>query len=226
MIVLALDTATEACSAALWVDGEVVQRLEVAPRRHGELILGMLEAVLAEAGVARSAVEVIAFGRGPGAFTGVRIGVATAQAVALGLDRSVVAVSNLAALAQGHWRETGGERVLAAIDARMGEIYAGCYAIESGLAVARTEEAVLKPQDWRPPHGPWQGAGTGWSSYPEVLAALPGVKVEVVAGERLPQARDIAVLGAALATAGEAVDPGEAMPVYLRDQVAKRKIDT
>jgi len=141
MKLLAFETATEACSVAVWIDGEVIERFEIAPRRHAELALPWADAVLAEAGIAKSAIDAIAVGRGPGAFTGVRLAIAVAQGVALALDRPIVPVSTLAALAlQG-----GAPRVLAAIDARMGEVYAAAFRCDNGDAVLRDAERVVAP---------------------------------------------------------------------------------
>src|SRR5215475_1096438 len=123
---LAIETATEACSAALLVGGDVIERSEIAPRRHAELILPMIESLLAEAGLSRRQIDGIAVGRGPGAFTGVRLAISVAQGIALGLDVPVVPVSSLAALAQDVPRELPAP-ILAVIDARMGAVYAGAF---------------------------------------------------------------------------------------------------
>ena len=135
MKLLAFETATEACSVALWIDGDVRERFELAPRRHAELSLPWAEQLLAEAGIAKSQLDAIAVGRGPGAFTGVRLAIAIAQGIALALDRPVVPVSTLAALAM----QSPGERILAAIDARMGEVYLG--GVRSAMATAWSRSA-------------------------------------------------------------------------------------
>src|SRR5690606_41346453 len=126
---LALDTATEACSVALLHEGRVLSRYEVAPRLHAQRLLPMVQEVLDEAGIAIAALDAIAFGRGPGAFTGVRIAIGVVQGLAFALDRPVLPVSNLAVLAQRAHRESGASQVAAAIDARMDEIYWGCFAL-------------------------------------------------------------------------------------------------
>ena len=138
MKLLAFETATEACSVAVWVDGEVCERFEIAPRRHAELALPWADEMLAQAGVARTALDAIAVGRGPGAFTGVRLAIALAQGVALALDRPIVPVSTLAALAL----QARAPRVLAAIDARMGEVYAAAFRCEGDNAFALDAERV------------------------------------------------------------------------------------
>src|SRR5437868_8019064 len=133
---IAIETSTECCSAALLRDGALIERSELAPRRHAELILPMIESLLNEAGVSRRQLDAIAVGRGPGAFTGVRLAISVAQGLALALDIPVVPVSSLAALAQDANTKEG-ETVLAVIDARMGEIYSGCFSRgASGLVEA------------------------------------------------------------------------------------------
>lgn len=138
---LAFETATEACSVAVWNDGEVLERYELAPRRHAELALPWADALLAEAGVAKSQLDAIAVGRGPGAFTGVRLAVGIAQGIALALDRPVLPVSTLAALAM----RAGAGRVVAAIDARMGEVYVGAFQRDGDSMVALDAERVPSP---------------------------------------------------------------------------------
>ena len=161
MRLLAFETSTEACSVAIYVDGEVHERFAVVPRRHAELSLPWAEAVLAEAGVARSQLDAIAVGRGPGAFTGVRLAIAMAQGIALALDRPLVPVSTLAALAL----QAGGERRLAAIDARMGEVYLGAFARSADGLSALSEEVVVKPGAADLPAGAgWHGVGTGFDA--------------------------------------------------------------
>ncbi len=145
MKLLALETATEACSAAVWVDGAVLERYEIAPRRHAVLILPMVEAVLAEAGLTMNQLDAIAVGRGPGAFTGVRIAIGIAQGLAFAGDLPVVPVSTLAALALGAAREMGQTRIATALDARMGEIYWGTWAVSDDGVALLGEERVCAP---------------------------------------------------------------------------------
>jgi tRNA threonylcarbamoyladenosine biosynthesis protein TsaB len=222
MQILAIDTSTEACSAALFHDGVVVQRYRLAPREHAALILTMCDEVLAEAGVARAQLDAIAFGRGPGSFTGVRIAAGVAQGLAFALDRPVVAVSTLAALAQGAVRELGWARVLAAIDARMGEVYWGAFERgPDGLVVATHSEVVAPPQRVQGTFSHTCGAGSGWQTYGEMLRETTGITEWD--GERFPQAHDVALLGAAACARGEAVAADQAIPVYLRDDVTHKK---
>ncbi|VFT08487.1 putative protease with chaperone activity [Pseudomonas aeruginosa] len=143
---LALDTSTEACSVALLHEGRALSHYEVIPRLHAQRLLPMVRDLLDEAGVALSAVDAIAFGRGPGAFTGVRIAIGVVQGLAFALQRPVLAVSDLAILAQRAYREQGAERVAAAIDARMDEVYWGCYQLQQGEMRLAGSEAVLPPE--------------------------------------------------------------------------------
>ncbi len=221
--ILAIDTATEACSAALLIGDSLLSRLEIAPRRHGRLILPMVESLLAEAGTGLAALDAIAFGRGPGAFTGLRIAASVTQALAFAVDRPVVPVSTLAAMAWGAWRERGEDRLLAAIDARMAEVYWAAYAIRDGQACRLGDESVVPPgRVVVPETGRWFGIGTAWSRYAEELhGRLPG-RLRGWAGEAFPEARYIAELARPLLDRGEVVAAADALPVYLRDDVAKR----
>ena len=220
---LAIDTSGDACSAALLAGERIEQVLETAPRRHGELILGMMQQVLEAAGTRLDALDAIAFARGPGSFTGVRIAVAVAQGAAFGAGLPLVPISTLAAIAQGAFRRSGERRLLVALDARMGEVYWGCFEIdESGLAVARGEERVCPPEAVEAPHGDgWLGVGPGWSVYGAELAARTGAVADIHAEESICEARDLLLLGAAEFAAGHTVPPELAAPVYLRDRVTR-----
>lgn len=224
MRLLAIDTATEACSVAVRTPQGVFERWVEAPREHGDRVLGMVDAALEEAGIAAADLDLIAFGRGPGAFTGVRIATALVQGMAAALDRPVVAVSTLATIAQGVHRRSGYPRVLAALDARMGEVYWGAWTLdEGGVMRAADEECVGAPSAVPLPEGSgWVGAGTGWSRYEDVLTERIGDALLTCLGHALPAARDLLPAAAAAYTAGEAVPADQALPVYLRDRVAER----
>jgi tRNA threonylcarbamoyladenosine biosynthesis protein TsaB len=218
---LALDTATEACSVALLHDGKVLSHYEVIPRLHAQKLLPMIQTMLGEAGITLSAVDAIAFGRGPGAFTGVRIAVGVVQGLAFGLDRPVLPVSNLALLAQRAYREQGARQVAAAIDARMDEVYWGCYHEVDGQMRLLGDEAVLAPELAQLPaqaSGDWFGAGTGWG-YGERL----GAKVAAHDATLLPHALDLLTLAQGAWERGEGIAADLAQPVYLRDKVATPK---
>ena len=225
MKIIAIETSTEACSAALLVDTEVSESYRVAPREHTELILPMIDSLLAEAGLERTQLDAVAFGRGPGAFTGVRIAAGVAQGIAFALDVPVTPVSTLAALAHRVWRETGHTHVMSAIDARMGEVYWGSYIIETlGKAVLLGKETVCSPDTVPIPEGErWFGAGTGWETYANALSARCTKALCGVDGQRFPHAHDVARLGATMLSSGQAVAAELALPIYLRDQVVQKK---
>lgn len=217
MKLLAFETATEACSVAVYVDGEVLERFELAPRRHAELALPWADGLLAEAGLAKSQLDAIAVGRGPGAFTGVRLAVALAQGIALALDRPVLPVSTLAALAAG----ATGERIVAAIDARMGEIYLGVFERRDGRLLALADEVVVRPDLAALPAGEgWQGVGTGFDAAAGALRDRLGRALAGADASALPRAGDVARLGALALARGEAIAPERLEPAYLRDNVA------
>lgn len=222
MNLLALDTATEACSVALWRSGhDLIERFELTPRGHALRLLPMIEDVLAEAGMRRRDLDAIAVGRGPGSFTGVRLAISVAQGIALGLDRPVLTVSSLAALALSVAADYPTATLLACIDARMGEVYVGCYRRnEAGLisrigaeAVGPADQVALAASD------DWVVVGSGWAAYPEALAARIGTPC-FADGLRYPRASMVATLAAAAFARGEGVAPELALPVYLRDKVA------
>lgn len=220
MNLLAFETATEACSVAVLVDGEVRERFEIAPRRHAELALPWAEQLLAEAGLAKSRLDAIAVGRGPGAFTGVRLAIAIAQGIALALDRPLLPVSTLAALAMGA-DAAEGDDILAAIDARMGEVYVATFRREGEAVVSTSGEVVVAPADYPPPEGGgWQGIGTGFAAADGLLPSRLQGRLASVDAAALPHAADVARLGARAFVRGEAVAPERIEPAYLRNNVA------
>lgn len=220
MKLLALDTSTEACSAALWIDGETIERFQNAPRKHSELILPMIESLLGEAGLVLNQIDAVAYGRGPGSFVGVRIAAAVTQGIAFAADLPVLPVSSLASLAQG----IGAAKVLACFDARMGEVYWAQYQCDAGSTMQlQGKEQVLAPDSVKTPddYGSWVGAGSGWKTFANVLERrLPEVQTRYP--DALPRASDAALLGAKDYSSGLAVSAEQALPVYLRDNVAKK----
>ena len=220
MNLLAIETSTEACSVALVHGDRVIARSEIAPRRHAELVLPMADSLLAEAGLGRHALDAIAVGRGPGAFTGVRLAISLAQGMALALDRPVVTVSSLAALALEAPESEGA--ILAVIDARMGEVYAAAYRRDAfGGLVALDEERVCPPEALRLPRAEgWHVVGSGWATYAGVLLERIAAPVLSERGDCYPQAEHIAELAVREFRAGHAQAPELALPVYLRDKVA------
>jgi tRNA threonylcarbamoyladenosine biosynthesis protein TsaB len=225
MKLLAIETSTIACSAALYDGAEARERFEIAPREHAGLLLPMIDELLAEAGWSRERLDVVAFGRGPGAFTGLRIAAAVAQGIAFGLALPVVPVSTLAALACGATREGRGERIIAAMDARMGEVYWGVYEQGDGDTPGLYgEERVCAPAEAVLPEGAgWFGAGDGWGAYGEVLRPRLGPRLAGWDAGLYPHARDVARLAVPIYRNGGAVSPEQALPVYLRDKVAQPK---
>ncbi len=234
---LAFETATEACSVALWIDGEVRERFEIAPRRHAELALPWADALLAEAGLARAQLDAIAVGRGPGAFTGVRLAIALAQGIALALDRPVLPVSTLATLAMRARVTTPAAgagsvasasptssplHVLAAIDARMGEIYLGAFRLEAGRPTALAAECVGAPDAVPLPDqaAGWHGVGTGLTAADGALPLRLGATLVAADPTALPRAADLACLAAQDFADGLGVAPERVEPAYLRNQVA------
>ncbi|HEH9441284.1 TPA: tRNA (adenosine(37)-N6)-threonylcarbamoyltransferase complex dimerization subunit type 1 TsaB [Aeromonas sobria] len=224
--ILAVDTATEACSAALLVGDTLFSRWEEAPRDHTRKILPMVQAVLDDAGISLSDLDAIAFGRGPGSFTGVRIGISVAQGLAFGVGVPLIGISTLAAMAQGAYRLDGAEQVLTAIDARMNEVYFGRYALIDGRMQLVGDEVVSDPAalvDARGKQaGPVTCVGTGFETYGETLSGLADELA--VSQVRFPAAEDMLPLARAAWLAGEAVPVEQATPVYLRDKVTWKKL--
>jgi tRNA threonylcarbamoyladenosine biosynthesis protein TsaB len=224
MKLLALDTATEACSAALWLDGEIISRNALTPREHAHRIIPMMDEVLEEAGLSLKELDAIAFGRGPGSFTGVRIAASLTQGAAYGTGLPVIPVSTLATLAQAAIEEQGAERILPAIDARMQEVYWAEYRRDKhGLAELIDEELVIPPAQVPLPDGnAYTGIGSGWQTYAEELGQRLDGRIAQTLPEALPDARYVAKLAAVYHERGVSLPAHQALPVYLRDQVAKK----
>ena len=220
MNLLAIETSTECCSVALLHGGALIERSELAPRRHAELVLPMAESLLAEAGLKRAQLHGIAVGRGPGAFTGVRLAISVTQGLAFALNIPVVTISSLAALAMQAPQDA--QATLAVMDARMGEVYACALRSDArGHAQALDEERVASVEDLAlPAAASWNVIGSGWDAYRDALRArLPGEPVWAK-GDAFPQARDVARLALPQFEAGDVLPPERALPVYLRDKVA------
>lgn len=217
MKILALETSTEYCSVALWQDGNITSRCELVGQRHSELLIEMLDEVLCEAGIRLAQLDGIAFGMGPGSFTGVRIACGVAQGLALGAGLPVVGVCTLQALAQA----SGHDKVVAALDARVGEIYHAAYEKRAGQWVTVCEPGLCLPQHAPQVQGPgWFGAGSGFSLYAAALEARYAGQLIGSDAQAVPQASAIAQFSAPLFNAGQGSDAAQAMPLYLRDKVA------
>jgi len=223
--VLAIDTASASCSAALLLGEHLLQRERLLERGHAEAILPMVDELLSEAAVPLTALTAIAFGRGPGAFTGVRLAASVTQGLAFGAGVPVVPVSDLQAIAQRALdTERAIERVLVCADARMHEVYRGCFERSpEGLARAVDAEEVLQPAAVRLPalwaeRRPLAGAGSGFAAYPELRS---GLTLDVILGDLLPHAAEIARLAVPEVVAGRFFQAEQALPVYLRDDVTR-----
>ncbi|MBB3184370.1 tRNA threonylcarbamoyladenosine biosynthesis protein TsaB [Halomonas fontilapidosi] len=230
-ILLALDASSSACSAALLrrregLDDELISRFAMTPREHTRRLLPMVDEVLAEAGLPASALDAVAYGRGPGSFTGLRIAAGVAQGLAFGLDRPLVGVSTLEALALGAHRRHHYRWLITALDARMGEIYVATWQCRDGVPVALTEEAVMPPAQLRVPAGhedpDWVGIGSGWRLWDQMSAEVQA-SIGLYLAEPEPEAADMARLAARAVDADEARPAHEVQPVYLRDRVAWQK---
>ena len=227
MKILAIETATEACSAALLstdeaqVAQETKLRFQLAPREHTKLILPMLDEVLAESKTALSDVDAIAFGRGPGAFTGLRIASGIAQGIALAADIPVVAVSTLSTLAQQVLKDLANDQsVFVALDARMNEVYWGEFINKEGVIALKGQEQVTSPKillEHSNTNHNVLAIGNGWEAY---LSDLPE-NITLIKGA-FPSAEHIAQLALPLFLSGKSVPPEDAQPIYIRDNVAKK----
>jgi tRNA threonylcarbamoyladenosine biosynthesis protein TsaB len=241
MKLLAVETATEACSAALIIDGVVIERYQKTQRDHTRLILPMIDGLMAEAGLRPRDLDGLAFGRGPGSFTGVRIATGIIQGIALGAELPVVPVSTLAAVAQEFFdrnraginegrhpeqpeRSHPANTAFIAMDARMGEIYWGVYQRgDQGYAELTGLERVIPAEKVEFPDLNGVGIGTGWGVYQDVLAKRLSGSLAGIETDNLPRAGAVARLGVRGFEQGLAVSVEEAMPVYLRDKVAKKE---
>jgi tRNA threonylcarbamoyladenosine biosynthesis protein TsaB len=227
--ILALDTATENCSAALWIDGNLVQRELEAERGHAELILGMIDELLRESATQLAELDAIAFGRGPGSFTGVRLAASVTQGLAFGAGVPIVPISDLRAVAQrAAGDDVASQRVLVCNDARMQEVYWACFERSpDGLMLPFGVERVNKPSDVQLPDE-WatraiNGAGRGFAAY-TVLRMNLSDRLNRIDDAVLPGAREIAILAVADVRAGRVHPPEAAVPVYIRNDVARPKM--
>ena len=233
MKLLAVETSTEACSAALYIDGIVTERFELTPKEHTRLILPMIDSLMADAGLNPRDLDALAFGRGPGSFTGVRIATGIIHGIALGAELPVVPVSTLAAIAQDFFdkgsnaiqeKQDSIDTAFVAMDARMGEIYWGVYRRDDqGYAELIGNESVTPADTIEIPELTGIGIGTGWGVYRQELSQRLDGKVVAIETDNLPRAGAVARLGARGFELGLAVDVEQAMPVYLRDKVAKKE---
>jgi len=217
MRLLAIETSTEYCSVALWQDGIVSERCELVGQKHSEVLMEMLDALLQEAGIKVKQVDGIAFGKGPGSFTGVRIACGVTQGLALGADVEVVGVCTMEALAEA----SGKDKVIAALDARMSELYLAAYEKRDGEWSVVIAPCLCKAEDAPAFIGEgWFGIGSGFAVSGVALQACYGDQLIGVDEKAVPQASAVARIAAREFAKGNAVDAALALPLYLRDKVA------
>lgn len=247
MKILALDTSTNACSVALLEgnqdDFSCIERFEIAPRQHTQLILPMIDAVLDEAAYIIKDIDILAYGRGPGAFTGVRIATGVVQAISYGAELPVAQISSLAALAQGFYQagadnglsSSDVNKVLVASDARMDELYFAAYEMSNGFMTLRDKEQLVKPEQLAALLNSsisldksWQLTGNGWLVYQEQLNSIVSHCATMICSDDInnrlfyPKATDIAYLAFNEAANNTLVNAEQVSPVYLRNNVAKK----
>ncbi len=223
MKILAIDTATEACSVALNLDGKIKEIFELIPRQHTERVLPMVDELLLAAGLELKQLDALAFNRGPGSFTGVRVATSVVQGLGFSSNLPVIGVSSLAALAQQAVREHGASRVFASIDARMNEIYWAAYEVsDSGLQLIGDEQ-VTKTENIHI-QGNWFCIGSGWDSFHDEISRLPDFSVSGYAENCFPRAHDIATLAVDLYQDKSYASADRAMPAYVRNEVTWKKI--
>ncbi len=230
--ILALDTATEACSVALYNDGEQTSYFEVCPQRHTQRILPLVDQILTESGITLNQLDALAFGKGPGSFTGVRIGIGIAQGLALGADLPLIGISTLKTMAEGCRRTNNAYQVLTGIDARMGEIYLGCYMVGQNNHWQQTvPEKVLTPQQvinqLTMLTNEWQLAGTAWQAYPDLANQIQknGSNCQLIKSNiEFPSALDMLPLALDDWQHGLYKSVEQVEPSYLRNNVAWKKL--
>lgn len=217
MKLLVLDTSTEYCSAALWLDGLIPARRVLAEQRHSSLLLPMVDELLRESNISLRQLDGIAYGAGPGSFTGLRIACAVTQGLALGADLPVLGVSTLESIAE----QTGADKVVTVLDARMAEVYWAAYQREAGGWYCMAEPALALPESVEVPAGEgWMGAGNGFEALADVLRPRLESRLVRIDATLMPDAAAMAPLAAQAFARGEAGDAALAAPIYLRDKVA------
>ncbi|MCL1068803.1 tRNA (adenosine(37)-N6)-threonylcarbamoyltransferase complex dimerization subunit type 1 TsaB [Shewanella olleyana] len=224
LTILALDTCTESCSAALSHHQQVFNRAANAPREHSQRLLPMVDEVLKEAQINIADVNLIAYGRGPGSFTGIRICTSMTQGLALGHDIPVIGISTLAAMAQMAIDSVNAKQVFVAIDARMNEIYWGQFTSVNGIATLVGDEHVTNPDKVEVALDTTQDimlCGTGFDAYPDLLAEVAAIKMTDI---KLPDAEAMLKLAKVGFEQGLSTPVDDLAPVYLRDTVTWKKL--
>jgi tRNA threonylcarbamoyladenosine biosynthesis protein TsaB len=221
MKILALDASTPFCSVALMIDDTMTHLSQHAPRKHAQLILPMIDQILSTSGLSLSNLDALAFGAGPGSFTGVRITAGVIQGLSYATDLPVIPISTLAALAQNAYRTLSAEHMLSSLDARMNQVYWGVYKIdEQQIAQPLVKDCVADPkQVLIPTSNHWIGVGSGWEQYDKIFRHLLKDRLQNVYPQLFPDAQDIAYLARFKFQNGEYVFAENALPIYLREKV-------
>ena len=222
MLILAIETSTAACSVAVLDDDEITLSERIAPMLQAQLILPMIEEILDATDVHMNELHALAFGRGPGSFTGVRIAASVIQGMGYASKLPLLSVSSLAAAAQAAFHELEWRKILVAMDARINEVYWGAYTVNThGLVELVGAEIVCPPHEIPiPPGKDWYAIGNGWKEYgPTLLERLSFVPLEIDSA-RLPDATGVALLAQGMYERQQFIPLAEALPVYIRDKVA------
>lgn len=220
--ILAIDATTEACSVALYCDGNVDQIFELAPRRHTELILPMVQTILANSGTSMNQLDAIAVDQGPGSFTGVRITAGVAQGLAFAVEKPLIPISSLAAMAYAAHQELGTSSILATIDARMSEIYWGLYSCSVDSVKLQGEEKVDNiAQIVNRVEHECVAVGTGIQTYLSDIETMPYIQVDLRESLLYPKAESIAMLASRTTESTDWITPEKIEPVYLRNNIAQ-----
>ena len=216
MNLLALDTSTEFLSLALQLGDKTHSHYQHAGQAASQLVLPQIQALLNSAKITLNQLDGIAFGAGPGAFTGVRVACGVAQGLGFGANLPVVGVNTLLALAQ----TSGEDKVIACLDARMGEIYHAAFERKNGEWIEQSPTIVCKPEAAPILEGVWNGVGSGWAAYGDILSAIYANNLAQVLPNITPTAQAILQLAAPIFAAGLAKPASEAAPIYIRNRVA------
>ena len=221
MKILAIDTSTEAMSVALYDQGQVIQRFQHQPQQQAKLLLPETQALLADVGISLSQVDAIAYCHGPGSFTGLRVAVAAAQGMAIAADKPLISVSTLLTLAYGEYRRSQQAEIMACLDARMQEVYFAAYQFNQNHYMVLHEDVVQAPAQVKlATTGPINMVGNGWSVYRDQFTfPVPDTVFENI---HWPEAGDLARLAAVKYKEGKLLTPEQALPVYIRDNVAEK----
>lgn len=220
MKLLALDTSSIACSVALLIQDEIKSIHEIAPMQQAQTILPLIDSILKESNLSLNQLDALAFGCGPGSFTGVRIAASVIQGLGYATHLPLIPVSSLAALAQAAYEDLGWKRLLVGVDARIQEVYWGAYQVNPQHIVELIgKERVCAPEEVvLPPKGDWYGVGNAWEVYKDQIH-YPVCGLDTT---RLPMAKGIVTIAKLKYEQGDWVQADKALPVYLRDEVAKK----